>query len=26
VCPEGPRLRVCHGQPSREPWVTLLGG
>ena len=25
VCPEGPRLRVCHGQPSREPWVELLG-
>jgi isopenicillin-N N-acyltransferase-like protein len=24
VCPEGPRLRVCHGQPSREPWALLL--
>ena len=24
VCPEGPWLRVCQGQPSREPWLTLL--
>jgi isopenicillin-N N-acyltransferase-like protein len=24
VCPEGPRLRVCHGQPGREPWSDLL--
>ena len=24
VCPEGPSLRACHGQPSRAAWVELL--
>ncbi len=24
VCPEGPQLRVCHGQPAREPWLDLF--